>query len=110
MSLFALCISLMPPHAPTRKAGGRCSGEGATETPGGCSALPTFILWEGQWEVTGVESLGPQGSGPLTVKGKKQLPCVGPISSFLRRQSRTSFGRALPHKETFASRQAHMLK
>lgn len=72
--------------------------------PGGCSALPTFIPWEGQWEVNGVEPLG-----PLTVKRKKQLPWAGPISRgwYLRRQSRTSFGRALPHKETFAARQAH---
>lgn len=65
-----------------KESGGRCSGEGATETPGGCSALPAFILWEGQWEVNKVESLGPQGSGPLTRKGKKKLSCVGPISSF----------------------------
>lgn len=93
-----------------KESGGCCSGLGTAETPGGCSALPTFIPWEGQWEVKGVESLGSQGSGPLTVKWKKQLPCVSPVSSvwYLRRQSRTSFGRTVPHKETFAARQAHV--
>lgn len=92
-----------------KESGRHCSGEGATETPGGCSALPTFIPLEGQWEVNGVESLGSQGSDPLMVQGKKQLPWVGQISSiwYLGRQ-RTSFGRAPPHKENFAARQAHV--
>lgn len=57
-----------------KESGGCCSGKGATEMPGGCSALPTFIPWEGQWEVNGVEPLGSQGSDPLTVKRKKYLP------------------------------------
>lgn len=50
---------------------------GATEMPGGCSALPTFIPWEGQREVNGVESLGSQGSDPLTV-----LPGLAQFQAF----------------------------
>lgn len=55
----------------------RCSGEGATEMPGGCSALPTFIPWEGQREVNGVESLGSQGSDLLAV-----LPGLAQFQAF----------------------------
>lgn len=59
-----------------KESGGCCSGEGATETPGGCSALPTFIPWEGQWEVNGVESLGSQG------KGRSSFPVFTQFQAF----------------------------